>query len=241
MSVKNSVSLAILLNTTVSINYFKISRLRKNNYYNDAIKTDDYNEAITHRDRLRPQEPSLFNANRLNELPIPLLEPALENIEQVFVEDVVLENSLNVEPVLVAMKPTEPIEQADVESTETENPDYINIKVEPELILMDDQDEEEFGRILQDDACTEKGDDLSDDVLNLSIENTDEQLATGATREQLASEVASTLNESNEIEFENVDSFPKPMACTVDVLSKFEDDPISGNLPYAPKVNFNNI
>lgn len=152
-----------------------------------------------------------------------------------------MENSLNVEPVLEAIEPTEPIEQVNVQSTDTANPDYIEIKVESELILMDDQDEEEFGQILQDDACTEKGDDLSDDLLNLSIETNDEELETGATRERLTSEVASTLNENDEIEFENVDSFPKPMACTVDVLSKFEDDPISGNLPYAPKVNFKKI
>lgn len=76
-------------------------------------------------------------------------------------------------------------------------------------------------------------------MLNLSIENTDEQLATSETCEQLASEVALTSNEIDETEFEHVDLFPKPMACTLDVLSKFEYHPISGNLPYAPKVSSN--
>lgn len=77
--------------------------------------------------------------------------------------------------------------------------DEIEVKQEPELILMDKDDEAEFERILQDD---DDGNDLSNDLTNLSIEY-----------EQSPSE-PDGLNVSVEIEFEEVDSFPKPMVCT---------------------------
>lgn len=94
--------------------------------------------------------------------------------------------------------------------------DEIVVKQEPELVIMNETDAAEFDRILQD------GEDLnlSNSLLNLSIENE-------------PSQTESELNDSQEVEFEQVDSFPKSMICTEDVLSKFEDDPISFDLSYA--------
>lgn len=177
----------------------------------------------------------------MNELPILLIEPVADDIDQFVVEEfddgnpaianeqvnerngnMILEN-----PGLVINNVQENVIH-DVEMAPEENSgsadDAIEVKQEPELIIMNEDDAAELDRILQD------GDedlDISNNLLNLSVEN-------GSSATELTD-----LNDSGEVEFEQVDSFPEPMVCTEDVLSKFEDDSISFNLSYAPKVRFN--
>lgn len=162
--------------------------------------------------RHRVQEPPIYYANRLNERPIPLIEPVTEPFEQVFLQE---ENG-----------------EAAIEN--------IEVKVEPEFIIMDEHDEAELDRILFEESADEQepiSQDLHNDILNLSIdENVEVLLAQEA--EENVEQTTEELNESNEIVFEEAETFPQPMNCTEHVPSKHENDPISGDLAYAPKVSY---
>lgn len=189
-----------------------------------------------YKNRIRPQEPALFNPNRLYELPIPLIEPAAENMEPFLFEELTdgnpaLENEqanevnevLENQNLLIINVQENVIDGAAQGENLGSREDEIDVKQEPELIIMNETDAAEFERILQ---CGDEDLDISNNLLNLSVEDE-------------PSPTESELNDSEEIEFEQVDSFPKPMVCTEDVLSKFEDDPISFDLSYASKVRLN--
>lgn len=164
--------------------------------------------------RNRVQEPAVYNQNRLNERPIPLIEPVAHPFEQVFVQEENGEDAI----------------------------ENIVVKVEPEFIIMDEHDEAELDRILFEENNDEQestAQDLHNDILNLSIdENVDVFPAEG--NEENVEQPTEELNESYEIVFETVETFPQPMNCTEHVLSKHENDPISGDLAYAPKVSYIN-
>lgn len=195
-----------------------------------------------YKNHLRRIEPPVFNPNRLNELPIPVIDPTREQIadenpalanERVAEDGYMVLGNQSLVHVFVGEAAIEDpaygqLVQQDDGNVDLENHglvnDEIEVKQEPELILMNEDDAEEFERILQDD---DDGSDLSIDLANLSVEY-----------EQSPTE-PDELNVSVEIEFEQVDSFPKPMVCTENVLSKFEDDPISHDLAYSSKVRLN--
>lgn len=118
----------------------------------------------------------------------------------------------------------------------------IEVKVEPEFIIVDEHGEAELDRILFEESGDEQesiAQDLHNDILNLSI---DENVEVLPAKEEEANVERSTeeLNQSCEIVFQTVGKFPQPMNCNEHVLPKHENDPISGNLAYALKVSYIN-
>lgn len=198
-------------------------------------RKDNYADAIEYKNHLRPFDPAVYNENRINEEPIPPTEPIPDEIEQVFVQAT---------------------ETSDEENVPQENDESIQIKQEPELLIMNESDEMEFDRILHGDIEVTAVQDVSDGMLNVSLEDTAEPLEqANSSVEQDHAPVEpepvmtsaryqndetvfdqTDLNESDEIVFGETGSFPKPMVCTEDNLTKHKDDPISGDLSYAPKV-----
>lgn len=183
-------------------------------------------------------DPAVYNVHRLNEQPIPSTEPIPDEVEQVFVQET---------------------ETFDEENAQHETDESIQIKQEPELLIMNESDEMEFDRILHGDVEDTAAQDVSDEMLNVSLEETaepTEQMNSLVEEEDSTVEPTPAMtsasapnhdnenvfdekdsNENDEIVFDETGSFPKPMVCTEDILSKHKDDPISGDLSYALKVS----
>lgn len=203
---------------------------------------------------MRNKDPPVYNVRRLFERPLPpnlpdrleraLVDneidaenPQLDNGNQLLApdpepqpfEEVLIENDNNIEiPNLV-----EEQHFPNIENDESAVVD-ISIKEEEEFIIMDVRDEAEFDRIFDENMNNEHkntDENISGDLLNLSLEAENVEPQIGTTN----------ADEINDIEFEETESFPKPMACTSELLSKIDDDPITGNLPYATKVKFDSL
>lgn len=167
------------------------------------------------------------------ERPDPIISPAPQEIEQLFPEEEELPDPI-ISPALQEIEQFFPEKAIDGEIKQEEN----------ELIAMNDSDAAELERIFEeqfDDALNpnveaEQGETenenegASNELPNTSIEHNTESF------QEVANETHETDDDITEIEF--IGPYPQPMKnCTDDLLTKQENDPVSGNLPYALKVS----
>lgn len=124
-----------------------------------------------------------------------------------------------------------PLEQVLFEEQDTVQNELDNIIVKEEFdpITITSGMENELNRVLYDD---------SDDSNDVDNDETQNMAINDGIFDQRENHEEQEQSDDGEIVWENPnDKLPMPMKCTQDVLTKKEDDPVSGSLPYATKVN----
>lgn len=113
--------------------------------------------------------------------------------------------------------------------------EHIEIKHEPELFIVDDEDLAQINAIF--DTQSEKefdthGDNLlGDDISQIEIQNTDENATHNAVRDD------DIDDEPIEFVLDHGKSFPMPSNCDAEGMVKRENDIISGNLSFNENVS----
>lgn len=207
---------------------------------------DSYQDAILHRNGLRLKTPAIYNSDRLHERPIP-------NIYSDDDDDNENHNHVDGANDIPQLEETNEIQNAVVDNDEDidSNDEDNGREILPlEQVLLVEQEPNEFDNIVKEefDPITITsvmeielnrvlGDD-SDDSNGLTEDEIQNAAANDGIFDQRENHNEREQSDDGEIVWEKPnDKLPMPMKCTQDVLTKKEDDPVSGSLPYATKVN----
>lgn len=188
----------------------------------------NHGDAVNFRNHLREKPPAVYNNARLTEKPLPNIDSDGDQDENAIENQV--QNDENTENLVgLELNPDIDIENggpnANIEQVLLLNDDLILntnvIKEEMDPIAISEEDAAELSRILNEDSI-------------LSDENDSSELSYNGQKD------ANTNHSDSEDEaiiWEKTDiAFPMPAKCTEDIMPKRENDPISGEIPFAEKV-----